>query len=73
MGRKHVAYTDEQLGKWLSQRFPEIDWTPTLEKLPPIVWRSRWDRLADRLGLPYTRKHIANLDSQGVGPASIEV
>lgn len=65
-----VHYTKEALEKWLVGRFPETDWSPVIEELPPIVWRHRWNYLAEKFGLPYKRSHMQNLDSQGVGPSS---
>lgn len=70
---RRVHYTKPQMKSWLEDHFPEIDWTEVIEQLPPIIWRSRWDRYADRLGLPYTRKYIQNLDSRGQGPTSVEI
>lgn len=72
-GRNQISYTREQVGKWLEIRFPSIDWRPVISKLPPIIWRARWDELADKLGLPYSRKHMQNLDCYGEGPGSIEI
>lgn len=70
---KRVAYKRDQVVAFLKQRFPEVDWSEVAEALPPVVWRTRWDQLADRLGLPYTRKHMQNLDCQGQGPANVKV
>lgn len=36
--------------------------------LPDIIWRNNWDKLAEKFGLPYTKKYMANLDSKGEGP-----
>ena len=68
MARHEVGYERSQVISWLEQRFPEISWREIEDQLPFIVWRSRWNQLADRLGLPYSRKHLANLDSKGEGP-----
>lgn len=68
-----VAYTKDQVIAWLHHRFPKIDWTEIEGQLPCIVWRSRWNSLADKLGLPYTRKYLQNLDSLGKGPANIGI
>jgi len=72
-GRKQVSYTNEQVGKWLKERFPSVDWGPVTSKLPPIIWRARWNELAEKLGLPYSRKHMQNLDCYGKGPGSIDL
>jgi len=69
-GRKQVAYSRAQVAAFLTARFPEISWNETINRLPPIIWRARWDSLAASLGLPYTRKHLQNLDWQGIGPSS---
>ena len=67
---KRVSYSKSQVSVFLKVRFPEVDWTETITQLPPVIWRSRWDKLADRVGLPYTRKYIQNLDSLNEGPSS---
>lgn len=69
---KQKAYERHQVETFLQKRFPEIDWTPVIKKLPLIIWRSRWDKLAEQLGLPYTRKYMQNLDWQGAGPGGIK-
>ena len=68
--RQQIHYTRQQVAQWLKHRWPEIDWAEVESNLPPIIWRSRWDILADRLGLPYTRKYLQNLDSEGSGPSN---
>jgi hypothetical protein len=66
-----VHYTRNQVSRFLYDRFPEVDWSEVVSSLPPIIWRSRWNSLADRLGLPYTQKSIELMDYKGVGPASV--
>ncbi len=46
----------------------KIDWTRLQEQLPDPVWRSRWDFLAEKYGLPFKRSYMQNLDSEGKGP-----
>lgn len=41
--------------------------------LPPLVWRSKWNILAERHGLPFRRGYMQNLDSMGRGPARIRM
>ncbi|EFI36188.1 hypothetical protein Dthio_PD3644 [Desulfonatronospira thiodismutans ASO3-1] len=72
MQKTKVHYTRYQVDCWLRKTFPDIDWDEVKAELPPIIWRSRWDTLADRCGLPYTRKYIQNLDCEGRGPGSIQ-
>ena len=72
MARNEVGYERAQVVAWLEQRFPEISWREIEEHLPLVVWRSRWDELAERVGLPHSRKHIQNLDSKGCGPKQQE-
>ena len=72
MARKEIAYQREQVVRWLKTRFPEVDWRSTEELLPPVIWRSRWDQMAQRIGLPYSRKTLQNLDSRGEGPGSFD-
>lgn len=45
-----------------------IDFTVLMEKLPPIIWRSRWNELAEKIGLPYRRTYLENLDALDRGP-----
>jgi hypothetical protein len=71
-GRKQIAYTRDQVRAFLEDRFPDISWEETIKRLPPVIWRARWDKLAASLGLPYSRKHLQNLDWQGLGPSSFE-
>jgi len=70
---KERFYMREQVAVWLEKRFPKIDWTETIKELPPVIWRRRWDVLAEKTGLPYSRKNIQNLDCQGEGPGNIEL
>ena len=65
-----IHYPKSAVKKFLENRFPNTDWTEVIEELPPIVWRSRWDALADKHGLPFRRGYMQNLDSKGIGPAS---
>ena len=65
-----IHYSKSAVKKFLENRFPGTDWTEVVNELPPIVWRARWDTLADKHGLPFKRGFIQNLDSQGRGPAS---
>lgn len=41
--------------------------------LPPLVWRSRWNELAERYGLPYKKGYMQNLDAKKLGPPSVKV
>lgn len=45
-----------------------IDFGDLKHDLPPVIWRSRWNALADRHGLPYRRSYMEDLDSKGLGP-----
>lgn len=65
-----VSYPKKALVEWLEAQFPETDWNEVADELPPIIWRSRWNDLAEKHGLPYTRKYVQNLDSWGTGPKS---
>ena len=58
----------EQVVRWLKTEFPDVDWEPVQKQLPPIIWRHKWNDLADRYGLPLRRGTIQNRDSQGRGP-----
>jgi hypothetical protein len=46
----------------------KIDFTNLLDVLPPIIWRSRWNQLADQYGLPYRRGYLQNRDCDNSGP-----
>jgi hypothetical protein len=46
----------------------KIDFTSLLDNLPPIVWRSRWNDLAEKFGLPFRRGYLQNLDCEDRGP-----
>jgi hypothetical protein len=70
--QKRVHYTPQQLVTWLKNTFPDVNWDTVEEQLPPVIWRSRWDILAEKLGLPYSRKYIQNLDCMGKGPGNIK-
>jgi len=70
--KKHypkVCYQKEQVIAFLQKRHPEVDFSEVEKNLPPIIWRSRWNTLADKYGLPFRQKYIQNLDSIGQGPA----
>ncbi len=49
----------------------DVDFSLLGEFLPPIVWRSRWNALADKYGLPYRRGYLQNLDAENKGPKRI--
>jgi len=68
----NVHYTRGQVQSFLKAQFPETDWSPVIAALPLIVWRHRWDTLAEKYGLPYKRSYLQNMDSKGVGPASFK-
>ena len=72
MQKIKVHYPRQKLLSWLRDRFPDVDWTPLESELPPIVWRYRWNQIADRCGLPYTKMYMEQLDSQGKGPAAFQ-
>ncbi|MDK0545425.1 hypothetical protein P6O83_15950, partial [Clostridium perfringens] len=67
-----VCYSKEQVITWLKNRFPKVDFSEVEKNLPPLIWRSRWNILADKYGLPFKQKYIQNLDSIGQGPASVK-
>ncbi|HDQ39917.1 MAG TPA: hypothetical protein ENN39_02650 [Desulfonatronum sp.] len=67
-----VSYSRDAVDRYLRKKFPEIDWTPVVEQLPPRIWRARWDDLATRHGLPFAARTLANQDCLGIGPASFE-
>jgi hypothetical protein len=45
-----------------------VDFTVLRDVLPPLIWRSRWNELADRYGLPYRRSYIEDLNAKDLGP-----
>ena len=68
--RKRVVYTRDQVMAYLAAKMPDVDWSLIADDLPPLIWRHRWTQLSDRLGLPFSKGHLQNEDSRGVGPAS---
>jgi len=68
-----IAYSAESVIAWLEKVRPNIPWRSMVgDKLPPVIWRSRWNNLRDNLGLPYSAGMMANLDSEGRGPERLE-
>ncbi len=65
-----VCYTNKQVMAFLADKMPHVDWAVLNDKLPPIIWRSRWEAFGAEFGLPYSRKYLQNLDSQGCGPSA---
>ena len=49
----------------------KVDFSILSEVLPPIVWRARWDVIAEKCGLPFRRSYLQNLDSEKKGPPKI--
>ena len=70
MDNTPVFYERTQIKLFLEDRFPTGKWNRITRKLPPVVWRKNWDKLAKKYGIPYTRGYIQNLDSKDIGPAS---
>lgn len=65
-----IHYPKQAVKAFLESRFPDTDWSPVINELPPIVWRCKWNSYAEKYGLPYTKSYMQNLDSDGCGPAS---
>ena len=63
-----IYYSRKAVNKFLSTRFPKINWTPITDELPLIIWRSKWNELAKKYDLPYTKNYITELDLKGMGP-----
>jgi|GEM_PF-3284542 len=49
----------------------KVDFRILIDALPPIVWRARWDSIAEKCGLPFRRTYLQNLDSEQKGPPKI--
>lgn len=64
------GYPKQAVKSFLENRFPETNWDDVIAELPPIIWRHRWNKLAEKTGLPYSKSYLQNLDSEGRGPAS---
>lgn len=45
-----------------------LDYWLFKKDLPPIIWRYRWNDLAEKHGLPFRKGYMQNLDSLGLGP-----
>lgn len=67
IGNRPVAYRAEDVVAWLSEQ-TGVDWAFLLGRLPDVVLRHRWNDLAEKHGLPYRAKSMANMDSLGIGP-----
>jgi len=65
-----IHYPREAVKKFLESRFSDTDWSSVIDEMPLIIWRHRWNDLAEKFGLPYRKGHIQNLDSKGIGPTS---
>lgn len=50
---------------------PASDFSHLLIDAPAIVWRAQWNTLAEKLGLPFRRGTLQNLDSRGLGPKRV--
>jgi len=50
---------------------PVVNFEYLKDLAPPIIWRAEWDKLASKLGLPYRRVYLQNLDSLGCGPPKV--
>lgn len=48
-----------------------FDFSKLLGSLPPVIWRSKWNQVAESHGLPYTRSYMQNLDAEDKGPPKI--
>ncbi len=66
--QKRVHYTRVQVLQWLEENLPDVDWSSLKDVLPPIIWRHRWNSIAERYGLPYSRHYLERLDSEKRGP-----
>jgi len=49
----------------------EIDFTEAASALPPLIWRNKWDSFAEKLGLPFKARTLANLDCKNEGPPRV--
>jgi len=65
-----IHYPKSAVKEFLESRFPDTDWTELVNELPPIIWRSRWDDIADKHGLPFRKGYVQNLDAKGCGPTA---
>lgn len=65
-----VHYPKKAVIQWLNDRYPETNWESVLDEGPPVIWRHRWNHLAEKYGLPHTQKYLQNLDSKGIGPSA---
>lgn len=50
---------------------PVADFAYLLDQAPPIIWRAKWNEWAEKLGLPFRRGTMQNLDSKGIGPQKV--
>lgn len=57
--------------KPINTNLPPVDWSYLLVEAPKILWRHRWNEYTEKLGLPYKRGTMQNLDSKGLGPRKV--
>ncbi len=67
LSNKPAIYPRKPFADWIEEKYgiPAEELEPLL---PPFIIRSKFDALAERLGLPGCAKSLANLDSRGLGP-----
>jgi hypothetical protein len=71
--RIRVHYTKDQVITWLQREVPSVDWSILEPDLPAIIWRHRWEQLAEKHGLPFSRGTMQNRDCYGTGPGSVKL
>ncbi len=65
-----IHYPKQAVRLFLENQFPDTDWSVVVKRMPEIIWRHRWNDLAEKHGLPYRKGYIQNLDSKGIGPSA---
>ena len=65
-------FRPQKVRKSIAKTGSALDWDQFLPPEPNIYWRHRWAEYREKFGLPFSRGHMANLDSRGKGPARVE-
>lgn len=61
-----IYYSREAVTRFIKTQFPNTDWSEVIDKLPPIIFRTKWNSYS----LPYKKNYITELDRYDRGPKS---
>ena len=72
MTSKIVGYRKSDFTAWGEGKRPEFPWHEVEPLLPTVILRARYDKIAAQHGLPFSKRYLENLDSQGLGPRKMD-